>query len=57
MKPTTDIASCGLGVTPMGAQVRAFVDRLGPMNQEVAGVCSRVTLMGAGLPLTLKAVP
>jgi adenosylcobinamide kinase/adenosylcobinamide-phosphate guanylyltransferase len=44
----------GMGVIPMGAQVRAFVDTLGRLNQDVARVCSRVTLMAAGLPLTLK---
>ena len=44
----------GLGVIPMGAEVRAFVDALGRLNQEVARVCQRVTLMAAGLPLTLK---
>ena len=45
----------GLGVIPMGAEVRAFVDALGLLNQRVAQVCERVTLMAAGLPLTLKA--
>ncbi|OGB28346.1 MAG: adenosylcobinamide-phosphate guanylyltransferase [Burkholderiales bacterium RIFCSPLOWO2_12_FULL_61_40] len=44
----------GLGVIPMGAQVRAFVDALGKLNQDVAATCERVTLMVAGLPLTLK---
>ncbi len=44
----------GLGVIPMGAEVRAFVDTLGRLNQDVARVCQRVTLMAAGLPLTLK---
>ena len=44
----------GLGVIPMGAEVRAFVDALGTLNQDVARVCQRVTLMAAGLPLTLK---
>ena len=44
----------GLGVIPMGAEVRAFVDALGTLNQQVAGACKRVTLMAAGLPLTLK---
>ena len=44
----------GLGVIPMGAEVRAFVDALGRLNQDVAQVCQRVTLMVAGLPLTLK---
>jgi len=44
----------GLGVIPMGAEVRAFVDALGCLNQDVARVCQRVTLMAAGLPLILK---
>ena len=44
----------GLGVIPLGAQVRAFVDALGVLNQQVAQVCPRVTLMAAGLPLSLK---
>jgi adenosylcobinamide kinase/adenosylcobinamide-phosphate guanylyltransferase len=47
----------GLGVIPMGAQVRAFVDALGALNQQVAQACERVTLMAAGLPLTLKPAP
>ncbi len=44
----------GLGVIPMGREVRAFVDALGRLNQDVASACERVTLMAAGLPLTLK---
>ena len=44
----------GLGVIPLGAQVRAYVDALGRLNQDTAQVCERVTLMAAGLPLTLK---
>jgi len=44
----------GLGVIPMGREVRAFVDALGVLNQSVAARCQRVTLMAAGLPLTLK---
>lgn len=44
----------GLGVIPLGREVRAFVDALGALNQAVAAVCERVTLMAAGLPLTLK---
>ncbi|WP_255593652.1 bifunctional adenosylcobinamide kinase/adenosylcobinamide-phosphate guanylyltransferase [Acidovorax sp. sic0104] len=44
----------GLGVIPLGREVRAFVDALGALNQQVAQVCPRVTLMAAGLPLTLK---
>jgi adenosylcobinamide kinase/adenosylcobinamide-phosphate guanylyltransferase len=44
----------GLGVIPMGREVRAFVAELGRLNQDVAAACDRVTLMAAGLPLTLK---
>ena len=44
----------GLGVIPLGSETRAFVDALGLLNQSVAQVCQRVTLMVAGLPLTLK---
>ncbi len=45
----------GLGVIPMGRETRAFVDALGRLNQDVAAACHRVTLMAAGLPLSLKA--
>ncbi len=45
----------GLGVIPMGREVRAFVDALGRLNQQVAATCERVTFMAAGLPLSLKA--
>ncbi|AEG92729.1 bifunctional adenosylcobinamide kinase/adenosylcobinamide-phosphate guanylyltransferase [Ramlibacter tataouinensis] len=44
----------GLGVIPMGHDVRAFVDALGTLNQQAAAACERVTLMSAGLALTLK---
>ena len=44
----------GLGVIPLGRETRAFVDSLGSLNQRVAADCSHVTLMAAGLPLTLK---
>lgn len=47
----------GMGVIPMGAEVRAFVDTLGRLNQDVARACTRVTLMAAGLPLSLKGTP
>ncbi len=47
----------GLGVIPLGRQVRAFVDALGTLNQRAAAACQRVTLMAAGLPLTLKDEP
>ncbi len=44
----------GLGVIPMGREVRAFVDALGKLNQDIAQACDKVTLMAAGLPLSLK---
>lgn len=44
----------GLGVIPMGAGVRSFVDHQGRLNQHLASVFQRVTLMVAGLPLRLK---
>ncbi len=47
----------GLGVIPMGREVRHYVDALGGLHQAVAAVCGRVTLMAAGLPLTLKDAP
>jgi len=47
----------GLGVIPLGAQVRAFVDALGVLNQDLARTCARVTWMVAGLPMTVKEAP
>lgn len=47
----------GLGVIPLGRETRVFVDALGRLNQDVARRCQRVTLMAAGLPLTLKGTP
>ena len=47
----------GLGVIPLGREVRQFVDALGRLNQAVAARCERVTFMAAGLALTLKDAP
>ena len=47
----------GMGVIPMGPAVRAFVDTLGALHQQLAARCERVTLMVAGLPLAVKAAP
>jgi adenosylcobinamide kinase/adenosylcobinamide-phosphate guanylyltransferase len=44
----------GLGVLPMSREAREVVDALGHLHQRLAAVCERVTLMVAGLPLTLK---
>jgi adenosylcobinamide kinase/adenosylcobinamide-phosphate guanylyltransferase len=47
----------GLGVIPLGRDVRAFVDALGRLNQQAGAACEQVTLMAAGLPLVLKGAP
>ena len=44
----------GLGVIPMGKEVRQFVDALGILNQKIAHICHKVTLMAAGIALTMK---
>ena len=44
----------GLGLSPLTREARRFVDELGRLHQRVAGVCSEVTLMVAGLPVPVK---
>jgi adenosylcobinamide kinase/adenosylcobinamide-phosphate guanylyltransferase len=44
----------GLGVVPLGAETRLYVDELGRLNQRIAALSTRVTMMVAGLPLALK---
>jgi len=44
----------GWGLVPMAAVSRLFADEQGRLNQRVAEVCEQVTLVAAGLPLTLK---
>ena len=46
----------GAGVIPMGAEVRAFVDTQGLVNQRLAAACERLTWMVAGQALTVKGV-
>lgn len=43
-----------LGVVPMHADTRRFVDALGLLHQRVAAACDRVTLMVAGCELIVK---
>lgn len=45
----------GWGVVPLGAETRHFVDELGRLNQDVAALCQRVTLVACGQALPLKA--
>jgi adenosylcobinamide kinase/adenosylcobinamide-phosphate guanylyltransferase len=47
----------GLGVSPMSAEARRFIDGLGHLHQTVAAVCDRVTLMLAGCELTVRGAP
>jgi adenosylcobinamide kinase/adenosylcobinamide-phosphate guanylyltransferase len=44
----------GWGLVPMAAVSRLFTDEQGRLNQRVAAVSDRVTLVAAGLPLQLK---
>jgi adenosylcobinamide kinase/adenosylcobinamide-phosphate guanylyltransferase len=47
----------GMGIVPMGAVTRAFVDEQGRLNQAVATACDRAVFVAAGLPLVLKGAP
>ncbi|KMZ12423.1 Adenosylcobinamide-phosphate guanylyltransferase [Candidatus Burkholderia humilis] len=44
----------GLGVVPLGALTRLYVDELGRLNQRVAAASTHAVFMAAGLPLALK---
>lgn len=44
----------GSGIVPMAPLSRLFADEQGRLNQQVAAVCERVTLVVAGLPLELR---
>lgn len=46
----------GLGVSPVSAEARRFIDVLGILHQKIAAVCDRVTLMVAGCELTIRGV-
>jgi len=47
----------GLGIVPLGAVTRTFVDEAGRLNQDVAARCERAVFVAAGLPLVLKGPP
>ncbi len=44
----------GLGVIPMGAATRLYVDELARLNQRIARLADHATFVVAGLPLALK---
>ena len=44
----------GLGIVPMGALSRRFVDEAGRLHQMLATHCERVLFVAAGLPIALK---
>lgn len=44
----------GLGIVPMGALSRRFVDEAGRLHQSIATQCERVLFVTAGLPIALK---
>ncbi|WP_426178187.1 bifunctional adenosylcobinamide kinase/adenosylcobinamide-phosphate guanylyltransferase [Massilia sp. TWR1-2-2] len=44
----------GLGLMPMGAISRRFMDEQGRLNQAMAALCERALFVAAGLPLILK---
>ena len=46
----------GLGVIPLGQDVRHYVDQLGRLNQRLARICGQVTLMVSGIPMSLKSI-
>jgi adenosylcobinamide kinase/adenosylcobinamide-phosphate guanylyltransferase len=44
----------GLGIVPLGAATRLYVDEAGRLHQRIAALSARVTFVAAGLPLELK---
>ena len=47
----------GLGVSPLFAEARRFIDLQGRLHQQLAAACERVTLMVAGCALAIKREP
>lgn len=44
----------GQGIVPDNALARRFRDEAGRLNQQLAALCERVTLVTAGIPMILK---
>lgn len=47
----------GMGIVPMSALARRFVDESGRLHQQLAIHCESVVFVAAGLPLYLKGTP
>jgi adenosylcobinamide kinase/adenosylcobinamide-phosphate guanylyltransferase len=47
----------GMGLMPMGAVSRCFMDEQGRLNQAMAALCDRAVFIAAGLPIYLKGAP
>jgi len=47
----------GMGIVPMGAVSRWFIDEAGRLNQAVAAIADNVVWVAAGLPLYFKGLP
>lgn len=43
-----------MGITPMGELSRRYCDEMGRLHQRLGGICERVILTVAGLPLLVK---
>jgi len=44
----------GMGIVPIGAETRRFVDEAGRLHQRLAALCQRVTQMTAAIPNRIK---
>lgn len=44
----------GFGISPLGTEVRTFVDELGMLNQAIGAVCNQVKLCVAGQVISCK---
>lgn len=47
----------GMGIVPLDALTRRFVDETGRLHQQLGALCDRVTLLVAGIPVPVKHSP
>lgn len=43
-----------MGIVPLGELSRRYCDEMGRLHQQLGAICERVTLLVAGLPLSVK---